>query len=104
MSIPRVAAVAGLLLASASSARADGAAVFQAQCAKCHGEHGKSDTAISKMMKIPPLAGDARVAGMTDAQVSEAVKSNDKHPPTLTSLSPADIDAASTFAKALAAK
>lgn len=103
MSIPRMAAIAGLLVVSASSARADGAATVQAQCAKCHGEHGKSDTAISAMMKVPPLAGDAKVAGMTDAQVAAVVKGNDKHPPTVKSLGDAEIAEASTYAKGLAA-
>ena len=103
MSISRMAAIAGLLLVSASSARADGAAVFQAQCAKCHGEHGKSDTAVSAMMKVPALAGDAKVAAMSDAQVTTAVKDNEKHPPTVKSLSDAEIGEAAAFAKTLAA-
>ncbi len=103
MSISRMAALVVLLLFSASNAWADGAAVFQAQCSKCHGERGKSDTAISAMMKVPALAGDAKVAGMSDTEIAVVIKSNEKHPPTVKSLGDAEIAEAADFAKKLAA-
>lgn len=102
MPISRMSALAGLLLASASSARADGGAVFRARCAGCHGEHGTSDTAISATMKVPALSGDAKLAGMTDAQVTAAVKGNEKHPPTIKSMGDAELGEASAYAKTLA--
>src|SRR6185369_10789472 len=53
---------AAVLLASGSATwAADGAAIFKAQCGKCHGDTGKADTSIGKAMKIPALAGDAKV-------------------------------------------
>lgn len=96
---------ASWLLVSASLAgAADGAAVFQAQCAKCHGDTGKADTTIGKAMKVPPLAGDANVAKMSDADVAARIAGNDKHPPTVKALSADDIAAAAAYARQLAAK
>lgn len=80
----------------------DAAAVFKEQCAKCHGETGHSDTAAGKMMKVPELAGNAKVAGMPLADVVKAVRENEKHKATLKKLSDAQIEAGATGAKALA--
>ena len=52
------------------SLAADGAAIFKQHCASCHGETGKADTAAGKAMKVPALAGDAKVAGMADADIA----------------------------------
>ena len=48
-----------LLFADATALAADGAAIYKAQCAKCHGDTGHSDTTIAKAMNVPALAGDA---------------------------------------------
>lgn len=58
---------------------ADGAAVYKANCAKCHGDTGKADSAAAKAMKVPALAGDAKVAGMSDADLAKAIGENKKH-------------------------
>jgi len=50
--------LAVIFLCAASNARAeDGAALYQAQCAKCHGADGNADTPVAKAMKVPALVG-----------------------------------------------
>jgi len=82
---------------------ADGAAVYKQQCAGCHGETGKADTPASKALKVPPLAGDAHVAGMSDPDVVARIKSNDKHKSVLAKLKDDDVAAVATYVKGLAA-
>lgn len=94
---------AALLLAAAPVVHAaDGAAVYKEQCSKCHGETGHADTTVAKTLKVAPLAGDAKVAGMTEAQVVERIKSNDKHPQKVRGLSDDDLTVAAGYAKQLA--
>lgn len=94
---------AGLFIASAAAA-ADGAAIYSAQCAKCHGDTGKADTTIGKAMKVPSLAGDANIQKMTESDVAARIKGNAKHPPTVKSLSEDDINALAVYVKQLAGK
>ncbi|HEY8518046.1 MAG TPA: c-type cytochrome [Candidatus Binatia bacterium] len=95
----------GLLLGGSTVAwSADGAEVYKAQCAKCHGETGDADTPVAKTLKVPPLKGDADVQKMSIAEITQEVKENKKHPPTVKSLSDADIEAAAGYAKELAGK
>lgn len=83
---------------------ADGAAIYAAQCAKCHGDSGKADTAVGKAMKVPPLAGDANLQKMSDADVAAKIKENAKHPPTTKGLSTDDLNAVAAYVKQLAGK
>jgi mono/diheme cytochrome c family protein len=100
--IPLVTAL-GLAVASVSLA-ADGAAIFKQHCASCHGETGKSDTAAGKAMKVPALAGDAKVAGMSDADLVAAIKANKKHAPALKKVTADDdLAAVATYVKGVAA-
>src|SRR4030095_14685244 len=69
------------------AAAEDGAAVFKAQCAKCHGEAGESDTPAGKTLKVPKLKGDAKVAGMSLEDIVKSVKGNEKHKSFATKLS-----------------
>jgi mono/diheme cytochrome c family protein len=80
----------------------DGAAVFKAQCAKCHGETGESDTPAGKTLKVPNLKGDAKVAGMSLDDIVKSVKGNEKHKSFITKLSDEQIKAAAGVAKQLA--
>lgn len=80
---------------------ADGAAVFKAKCAMCHGENGKADSPSAKAMKAPALAGNAEVAGMADADLVAKIKGIAKHA-SVKSLPDADMAAAAAHAKALA--
>lgn len=94
--------VGALLLATAAWA-ADGAAVYKANCAKCHGDTGRSDTAAGKAMKVPALAGDANVAKMSEADVAARIKTNEKHKAFIKSLSDDDVAATAAYVKQLAA-
>jgi mono/diheme cytochrome c family protein len=94
----------GLTLAVGSvSLAADGEALFKKNCASCHGETGKADTAAGKALKVPALAGDAKVAAMADADVVAKIKSNDKHAAVLKKVTDADVAALATYVKGLAA-
>ncbi len=95
------AAVLGLATASVAYS-ADGAAVFKAKCATCHGEAGLADTPAGKSMKAAVLAGNAKIAGMSDADLIAGVKANKKHA-ALKSLADEDLAAAVGQAKKLAA-
>jgi mono/diheme cytochrome c family protein len=95
-------ALAALLIVSPALA-ADGGALFKANCASCHGESGKADTPAGKAMKVPALAGDAKVAGMSDADVAGAIKANPKHAGIIKKLTDDDVAAVATFVKGLAA-
>ena len=56
------------LLISASAFAADGAAVYKAKCASCHGADGAGQTAIGKKMNLRDL-GSAEVQKQTDAEL-----------------------------------
>ena len=99
----------GILVASAvfigmgaisAAHAADGAAVYKANCAKCHGDTGQADSAAAKAMKVPALAGDAKIAGMSDADLAKAITENKKHAG-LKAVSADDIAAAAKYVKSL---
>ena len=52
-------------------------------------------------MKVPALAGDAKIAGMADADLVKAITENKKHAG-LKAVSADDLAAAAKFAKGLA--
>lgn len=91
-----------LLLASSASSWADGAQLFKEKCAKCHGDTGTSDTAMGKKMKIPAIAGNAKIAAMSDADLAKEIMAAKKHPKAVTSLSEADATAVAAHVKGLA--
>ena len=92
-----------VLLLSAAVVRADGGAdVFRKQCSRCHGETGKADTPMGKAVQAKPLAGNATVQQMTEAQVVERVRTNEKHPQMVRSLAAAKLDAVAGYVKTLA--
>ena len=80
----------------------DGAAVFKAQCAKCHGDSGDADTPAGKTLKVPKLKGDAKIAGMSNDAIVALVKGNSKHKSFITKLTDEQISAAAGHAKQLA--
>jgi mono/diheme cytochrome c family protein len=96
--------MAALPLSVASiSLAADGGTIFKQNCASCHGATGHADTPAGKSLKVPALAGDAKVAGMSDADVAAAIKANAKHAAVLKKLKDDDIAAVAAYVKGLAA-
>jgi mono/diheme cytochrome c family protein len=93
-----------LLLAGSIAFAADGAAIYKAQCAKCHGDTGKADTGVAKAMKVPALAGDANLQKMSEADVAARIKGNAKHPSAIKGLSDEDMKAVAAYVKQLSAK
>ena len=98
--IPLTAAL--FLSAASTSLAADGAALFKQNCASCHGATGQADTPAGKALKVPPLAGDAKIAGLSEADVGAKIRSNPKHAAVLKKLSDADVQQLAVFVKGLA--
>jgi cytochrome c len=88
---------------AALGARAeDPAAVFKENCAKCHGETGQADTQVAQTLKVPKLAGDAKIAGMAIPDIVKVMKENDKHKAMLKNATEDQLVAGATHAKVLA--
>jgi len=51
----------------------DGAAVWDKNCKKCHGEDAKGDTAMGKKFEIRDYTDPAVQASFTDEQIVEAI-------------------------------
>lgn len=62
-----------LVLAAATAMAADGAALFKAKCAGCHGPDASGQTAVGKTMKIRDLRS-ADVQKQTDAELSKIIE------------------------------
>ena len=58
---------------------ADGAAIFKARCARCHGESGRADAPGARALKVRPLVDDATLARMTPADIAKRITSDPKH-------------------------
>jgi mono/diheme cytochrome c family protein len=68
-----LALVLGLsLLSTTAGAQSDGAALFKAKCAPCHGPDGKGQTPMGKAVKARDL-GSEEVQKESDAQLTEIV-------------------------------
>jgi mono/diheme cytochrome c family protein len=94
----------GLMIVPSLARATEGAVVYKTQCAKCHGEEGHGDTPIAKAMKVPALAGDAKVAALAPGDIAKAVKENKKHASFIAKVPDADLDAVATFVKGMAGK
>jgi mono/diheme cytochrome c family protein len=68
---------------------ADGAALYKANCAGCHGADGKADGATAKAMKVPALAGTRLSAD----EVVQHVKSSPRHKSLAAKLSDEELQA-----------
>jgi mono/diheme cytochrome c family protein len=98
--IPLTAAL--FLTAAGISLAADGPTLYKQNCASCHGATGRADTPASKALNVPPLAGDAKIAGLSEADVGARIRSNPKHAAVLKKLNDADVQALAVFVKGLA--
>jgi len=80
----KTAVVAGFVAAAcvvgftAGSALAqDGKAIYQKECAKCHGDAGAGDGAMGQKLKDKPsnwAAGGGGLKDMDDAKITESIK------------------------------
>jgi mono/diheme cytochrome c family protein len=84
-----LAALVLALLGSAPAVAADGAALYQANCAKCHGPDGNAATAVGKAMKVPPIHAGAPAP----EKVVEHVRTSPKHKSLSDKLSDEELDA-----------
>ena len=64
-----------MLWFAAPAHAADGAALYKAKCAGCHGPDGKAETPAAKAMKVPALAGKTISAEALASQL----RTNEKH-------------------------
>jgi mono/diheme cytochrome c family protein len=83
--------VVGMLCSSA--AIADGGSVYSAQCAKCHGADGQSDTPVGKAMKAKVLAGKT----WSQEKLTSVIRENTKHKSISGKVSDDDLAALATF-------
>ena len=79
----------------------DGAAIFKAKCAMCHGPDGAGQTPMGKNLKVRAL-GSADVQKQTDAELTKWISDGKgKMPAYKGKLTPADIDAVLGFIRTL---
>jgi cytochrome c6 len=68
-----VAVITLIILCSASLMAEDGAALFKAKCAMCHGPEGKGDSPMGKKLNIRDL-GSADVQKQSDAELTTIIE------------------------------
>ena len=79
--------------AFAGGGGSDGAAIYKAKCAMCHGPDGAGQTPMGKNMKLRDLRS-AEVQKQTDAELTKWIADGKgKMPAYKGKLTPADIDA-----------
>jgi len=64
---------AAVLLAGSVCFAEDGAAIYKAKCAMCHGPTGTPSAGMAKMMGIKPVS-DPAIRSISEAQVEAQVK------------------------------
>jgi mono/diheme cytochrome c family protein len=70
-----VSIVISLLVASATSVRAaDAKALWDANCAQCHGKDGHADTKMGKTLNAKDLTDPKVQAEFTDAKATQSIK------------------------------
>ena len=67
-----VIALLGMMFITAAAFAADGAAVYKAKCASCHGQTGAGDTGIGKSLKLRDFSS-ADVQKQTDADLTTVI-------------------------------
>src|SRR5271167_4553922 len=72
MKIKCLVLIACIALASTAFATADGAAIFKAKCAMCHGADGSASTGMGKSMGLKALSSP-EVQNMSDADMAALI-------------------------------
>jgi len=91
--------VLALALAAAPTLAEEGAALYKAKCASCHGAEGKGDTPVGKALQVKPLAGTPLSAAEI-AKVAAEGRAGTKML-AIKGLSPGQYQAIAGFVKAL---
>jgi cytochrome c6 len=87
--------------AFAGGSGSDGAAIYKAKCAMCHGPDGAGQTPMGKNLKVRALSS-ADVQKQTDAELTKWITDGKgKMPAYKGKLTPADIDAVVAFIRTL---
>jgi mono/diheme cytochrome c family protein len=89
-----------LSLAGVMAFAQDGAAVYKAKCASCHGAAGTPNPGIAKLMGVKPVS-DPSIKGLSEAQVITVIKSGKGKMKPVAGLSDAEAKAAAAFFKTL---
>jgi mono/diheme cytochrome c family protein len=88
----------------AATAFADGAAIYKAKCAACHGADGSGNTPMGKSLKVRDLRGND-VQKQTDLELTKVISGGKgKMPAYGKQLSTADIAAVIGYVRTLKAK
>jgi len=85
-----------ILIPNLSWAADDGAALYKAKCAMCHGP----DAAGKPAMKAPSLISD-EAKKKPDADLAKAVTGSAKHPPAVKSMTPEQVKAVVAYIRSL---
>ncbi|HEU5401549.1 MAG TPA: cytochrome c [Terriglobales bacterium] len=73
-----VVVVTVLCMCHFSFAQSNGEALFNGQCAKCHGKDGAGKTDVAAKLSIPDLASRS-VQSMSDAEIYDSIARGTKH-------------------------
>ena len=104
-----VAACVGGFTASGAFAQ-DGKAVYQKECAKCHGDAGAGDGAMGQKLKDKPsnwTSGGGGLKDLDDAKITESIKKGggavgkSKAMPAYPKLSDAEVQSVVAYVKTL---
>jgi mono/diheme cytochrome c family protein len=96
MLVMTIAVALFILIPNLSWAAEDGAALYKAKCAMCHGP----DAAGKPAMKAPSLISD-EAKKLSDADLGKAVTEKAKHPPAVKSLTPDQVKAVVAYVRSL---
>jgi cytochrome c6 len=91
---------AAVLLAGSMCFAEDGAAIYKAKCAMCHGPSGTPSAGMAKMLGIKPVS-DPSMKAVTEAQAVAAVKDGKGKMKPVAGLTDAQVKAVAAYFKTL---